>query len=95
MIRECGAKSCANIILGIPGISERYALILFINTLSYVLNTAKFDYVLISPLINKKNTIGYILDGKESTISINLLENALYYIRVGIHIRVPRSAGML
>ena len=80
VIKANGAKSCANIILGIPGVEDRYSLMFFVDTLTYVFNVAQFDYVLISPLINKKYTFGTVLPGGESTISLELLENALYFI---------------
>ena len=77
IIHKEGGKVCANILLGLPGLSEDIALPLFLDTCQYVLNELQVDYVLISPLINKENTLGCLLNKQVSTISTQLLINAI------------------
>lgn len=76
-IQDGDCKVCANILLGLPGLSEDSSLALFYDTCDYILHTLHVDYVLISPLINKNKTLGAFVDGKDSTISTKLLINAM------------------
>jgi len=79
IIKENDAKTCANILLGIPGLSENTSLAIFFDTLEFLLKEKDIDvdYILISPLINKKKTVGGFLTDSESTISYRLLLSAI------------------
>ena len=77
IIRENNAKICANILLGMPALSEEVSLGVFLDTCEFLLKKVNVDYILISPLINKKRTLGGFLDGHESTISYRLLLSAI------------------
>ena len=77
IIKENNAKICANILLGMPGLSERVSLGVFFDTCEFLLREVKVDYILISPLINKRRTIGGFLNGGESAVSYQLLLSAV------------------
>lgn len=81
IIRANNAKVCANILLGIPALSEEVSLGVFLDTCEFLLKKVNVDYILISPLINKKRTIGGFLGGYESTISYRLLLSAVCGIK--------------
>lgn len=60
IIHKCGAKVCANIILGVSGIGAKNSLKIFWDTCRYVLSIG-VDYILISPLVIKPKSLGNIL----------------------------------
>ena len=77
IIQSQGCKVCANILLGMPGLSEESGLAIFYDTCNFVVNELNVDYVLISPLINKEKTIGILCNENQRSISSDLLINAV------------------
>lgn len=67
LIHENGAKVCANILLGIPELSNKNALTVFFDTCRYILEIG-VDFILVSPLITKPKSLGSMLatDADES-----------------------------
>lgn len=71
LIHDNGAKVCANILLGIPGISAYNSLDIFFDTCSYLIQH-NVDFILISPLITKPKSLGNLLNSNQYNNDIPL-----------------------
>ena len=78
-IHDKNVSVCANIILGIPGLDDYNSLKVFHDTCQFCFNIGA-DYILISPLITKTQTLGALL-GERETISEQLFWQAVLHIK--------------
>ncbi|WP_432409051.1 hypothetical protein [Wukongibacter sp. M2B1] len=62
IIKECKCQSRANILIGVPGLTEEQSMKLLMDSINW-LKDLGVDYITLSPLVSKERTIqGYIFD---------------------------------
>ncbi len=66
LIQELGFQLSFSILLGIPGLSQRQSLDLFVESFLYLWDHYHPDTIMCSPLVVKPNTLQYTLDQIES-----------------------------